>query len=178
MLDIALLLLFYGFSPVSSHGLGDDYIYYFDAVMPAGTVKCGPQTLTGWTVNIDRFRKPTGPREDFTYFSSSTGVFSAPDVLNARSRSTNGIYHCCASARCRKGGVCDFSIVDGTGSVRASFGTRLATSDWSSHMACTLEKLKTGETLKVVLQSGGGNDCLEETGWNYARFSCHLATMA
>ena len=28
--------------------------------------------------------------------------------------------------------------------------------------------------LQVNLESGGGNDCIEETSWKYSRFSCIL----
>ena len=32
----------------------------------------------------------------------SGGVYTTP---------ARGIYHCCASARCKQGGVCDFTII-------------------------------------------------------------------
>jgi len=179
MLNLVLLIFCYGLSSVSCHTQGTDYIYYFDAYMPAGTTKCGPQTLTGWTVKYDRFRDATGagPATDNTYFSASTGIFSAPPTLR-NGNSANALYHCCASARCKKGGVCDFTIVDETGEVRAAFGNRLSPAEWSSHSTCFVNRMKQGKTLKVVLQSGGGNDCLEETGWYYNRFTCHLVSMA
>ena len=30
--------------------------------------------------------------------------------------------------------------------------------------------------LKVNFESGGWNDCIEETGWRYGKFSCFLAS--
>jgi len=39
--------LFFSLELVYGHTRADDVIYYFDAYMPAGTTKCGPQDLTG-----------------------------------------------------------------------------------------------------------------------------------
>merc|ERR1712080_541178 len=136
------------------HTRGFDMISYFDAYMDAGS-RCGPHTLTGWNVRYDR------------------GETDA-----AKSKTTQGLYRCCASARCKKGGYCDFTLVDQDGNVIGAFGTRLSPSDWSTHEVCVNERFATGDTLKVVLNSGAGSDCWEETGWRYVRFSCNLASVS
>jgi len=140
--------------------------YYFDAVMPAGD-KCGQQKpMTGWTVNYDRYKAyNTGGKQDNQYFNSGTGLFTTPSA---------GVYHCCASARCKQAGVCDWTITrNGATNVRAAFGTRVPlANEWQSQNVCWTERLALGSTYQVNLESTGGNDCLEETGWDYARFSC------
>merc|ERR1711934_95203 len=164
---------------VYGHTRATDVIYYFDAVMPAGTTKCGPQTLTGWTVRYDRYRPDdggSGKKQDNVYFNSGTGTFTAP-LVQWKGNSVKGVYSCCASARCKKGGHCDFTLTREDGTVSGAFGTRLS-GEWISHEVCTIERMKQGETLKVQLQSGAGSDCLEETGWNYARFSCHFISVS
>jgi len=92
--------------------------YYFDAVMPPGD-KCGQQKpMIGWKVNYDQYRNNSnGNNVDNKYFNGRNGKFTAPSA---------GVYHCCASARCKQGGVCDWTITKNGGSnVRASFGTRV-----------------------------------------------------
>jgi len=140
--------------------------YYFDAVMPPGD-KCGQQKpMIGWKVNYDQYRNNSnGNNVDNKYFNGRNGKFTAPSA---------GVYHCCASARCKQGGVCDWTITKNGGSnVRASFGTRVTNrNEWQSQGVCWTEGLSERETYQVNLESTGGNDCLEETGWNYGRFSC------
>ena len=53
-------------------------------------------------------------------FNAGTGVYTTP---------FRAAYHCCASFRCRQGGVCDFTVIRntnaGSGDVRiGAFGTR------------------------------------------------------
>merc|ERR1712080_667867 len=169
------------------HTRGFDMISYFDAYMDAGS-RCGPHTLTGWNVRYDRYWTPnlkTGTKGT-SQFNAGTGIFTAPTLIRydwgetdaASSKTTQGLYRCCASARCKKGGYCDFTLVDQDGNVIGAFGTRLSPSDWSTHEVCVNERFATGDTLKVVLNSGAGSDCWEETGWRYVRFSCNLASVS
>ena len=76
---------------------------------------------------MDRFRDDdgTGKNVDFVYFNTGTGTYTTPDA---------GVYHCCATFRCKQGGVCDFTVIRnaGAGDVRYSaFGTR-NTNNWNN----------------------------------------------
>ena len=69
-----------------------------------------------WVTLIDRYRPSSGSVQNNVYFQGdnltimtchavtrwSGGVYTTP---------ARGIYHCCASARCKQGGVCDFTII-------------------------------------------------------------------
>merc|ERR1711915_844082 len=62
---------------------------------------------------------------------------------------------------------------NGATNVRAGFGTRVTNNnEWQSQSVCWTERLALGSTYQVNFESTGGNDCIEETGWDYARFSC------
>ena len=76
--------------------------------------------MPGWTVTYDRYRPDdgTGANVDFAYFIN--GVYTTP---------AKGVYHCCATFRCKEGSYCDFTVIrnanTGAGDVNfAAFGTR------------------------------------------------------
>ena len=80
----------------------------------------------------------------------------------------------------------------------AAFGTRNTLDSahgWSSHGVCITSRCQAGvawsvsvATERVTLpcnadtfcqvnfESGGGNDCIEETTWRYGKFTCFLAS--
>ncbi|XP_023332137.1 uncharacterized protein LOC111704217 [Eurytemora carolleeae] len=138
--------------------------YYLQAVMPAGNY-CGQRKpITGWTTVRDRYKAyNSGGNVDNTYFAN--GVFTTPSA---------GVYHCCGAARCKQGGVCDFTLSKNGGTnVLAAFGTRVTrTNEWQSVSTCVTERFALGATIQMNMESTGGADCIEETGWDYTKFSC------
>merc|ERR1711874_668762 len=87
---------------VSAHDRSD-VIAYFSAELPQGN-KCGPQRpITGWTeVTTATGRSWNGGTRTNGGFNTGTGIYTTPE---------RGVYQCCASFRCRQGGVCDFSLL-------------------------------------------------------------------
>ena len=105
---------------VSAHDRSD-VIAYFSAELPQGN-KCGPQrpitgddgliwrvrvgtnsfNSAGWTeVTTATARSWNGNTRTNGGFNTGTGIYTTPE---------RGVYQCCASFRCRQGGVCDFTI--------------------------------------------------------------------
>ena len=123
------------------------------------------------------------------YFNAATGIYTTPAA---------GVYHCCATFRCKQGGVCDFTFIRNAGSngdvVYGAFGTRVTrNNEWwvgggreifpsetvmirSTVSSCITSKCGAGVQWKINLESGGGGDCIEETTWRYSRFTCFLAS--
>ena len=88
----------------------------------------------------------------------------------------------------------------GAGNVEyAAFGTRNTLDPahgWSSHGVCITSRCQAGvawsvsvatthrgpllcnahPSCQVNFESGGGNDCIEETTWRYGKFTCFLAS--
>ena len=92
-----------------------------------------------------------------------------------------------------------FSRNAGAGNVEyAAFGTRNTLDSahgWSSHGVCITSRCQAGvawsvsvatpraallcnahTSCQVNFESGGGNDCIEETTWRYGKFTCFLAS--
>eukprot|EP00091_Calanus_sinicus_P017003 TRINITY_DN3673_c0_g1_i7.p1 TRINITY_DN3673_c0_g1~~TRINITY_DN3673_c0_g1_i7.p1 ORF type:complete len:178 (-),score=54.84 TRINITY_DN3673_c0_g1_i7:194-682(-) len=118
----ASCLLLSSLSNVSGHTKGTDAIAYFDAYLPSGTYCAPRRPVTGWTVNYDRYRPAdgTGANVDSTYFNSGSGTYTTPAA---------GVYHCCASFRCKENSYCDFTVIrnanSGAGDINfAAFGSR------------------------------------------------------
>merc|ERR1712029_1220429 len=158
-------------SNVHGHKRGSEPIAAFDSYMPTGTL-CNKQLpITSWIRIFDRYRDASNSRNDDVNFVN--GVYTTP---------ARGIYHCCASARCKDGGVCDFTIIRNAGNgdvVYGAFGTRnplQGNNGFSSHGLCITSKCQAGVKWKVNFESGGNTDCIEETGWRYGKFSCFLAS--
>jgi len=134
-----------------------------DATLSSGTTKCGPQTITGWTENIDYYRITAGVQAT-SQFTPSTGIFIAPKL---------GYYKICSSARFQKGGnSVDMTILK-DGSVIAAYGNALQ-SDWRTTGVCTIQLLTTTNQISLRLQSGGSSDCVQETSYLYSRLSIHF----
>ena len=126
-------------------------VIVMDATLSSGTTKCCPQTITGWTENIDYWYKATGGVQTTSQFTPSTGIFIAPIL---------GYYKICSSARFQKGGnSVDMTILK-DGSVIAAYGNALQT-DWRSTGVCTIQLLTTTNQISLKLQSGGSSDCVQ-----------------
>jgi len=166
LLTSLCLLALAGLATVSAHTSGTDPFVYFDAYLSSGD-KCAQQKpVTGWTVD-QRYRDATGARGTDP-FTTSTGLFVTPVA---------GVYHCCASFRCKQNGYCDFSILRNNGNdVRlGTAGTRntgINSNGWSSHGVCITNRAGAGVTYKVYWESTASSDCIEETDWRYGHFTC------
>merc|ERR1711862_1024970 len=161
----AVILAFTSLYEVEGHTKGTQPYAYFDAYKNSGGTTCNAQRpVTGWTVTSDR---------SWDAFGTGTGVYTVPE---------EGVYHCCASFRCKQGGVCDWTVIrnGGNGDVKyGAFGTRNTNSNnngWASHSHCWTSRCNAGVTWKLNFESGGSTDCIEETQWRYGRFTCFLAT--
>merc|ERR1712025_695509 len=78
----------------------------------------------------------------------ANGIFTTPAL---------GVYHCCASFRCKQGGYCDFTVIRNGGTVYAAFGTRntgINHNGWSSHSTCWTNRATQGITWWLNLESG------------------------
>merc|ERR1712212_265661 len=164
-------------SLASGHARANDNIVYFSARLPDNSNKCGPQKpITGWTEDIADRWWSGGTRGATDIFNPGTGIFSTP---------LRGIYQCCASFRCKQGGVCDFTIRrnanTGNGDVvLGAFGTRgtgHGGHEWETHEGCVIDRVGNNPVdFKVYMESGGSNDCIEDTRWIYSRFWCILVS--
>merc|ERR1719383_319924 len=140
--------------------VGTDAIY---ATLTA-TTKCGAQDITGWTENLDTYYAAGSAATSGDAFSPSTGIFTPPVA---------GYYNICGYFRFQNSGNAnDITIYKG-GSVIAAFGDAIG-NDWRSTGTCTIQSLATTDTIKLRQESTGGSDCIQETGWYYARFSIYL----
>merc|ERR1711874_130456 len=142
-----------------------DAVVVVDATLTAST-KCGPQTITGWTENLDDYVASGTNTLHATSrsFTPATGVFTPP---------INGWYRVCAFFRFKNSGNAnDVTIMKGT-AVVAAFGSGI-TEDWLSTGTCINMDITTTDQITVKHQSGGSSDCIQETGWFYARFIAHL----
>merc|ERR1712126_506678 len=125
MWTFSLFFLFLSIVIILGHKRNEDFIAMFDAYLPAGDY-CGQRIpITGWTVrnHICQDNGATGLDANCNSdIFTSAGIFTTP---------ARGVYHCCASFRCKQGGYCDFTVNrvgNGAGSqsgtVYAAFGTR------------------------------------------------------
>eukprot|EP00092_Neocalanus_flemingeri_P010908 GFUD01011750.1.p1 GENE.GFUD01011750.1~~GFUD01011750.1.p1 ORF type:complete len:205 (-),score=25.34 GFUD01011750.1:59-601(-) len=168
------LLTLSSLTVVSGHTLGTDAVSYFYANIPSGS-KCGPQRpVTGWENIVDRYRPADGTGASVNNGQFSGGIFTTPAA---------GVYHCCASFRCKQGGYCDWTVIRNGGTtdqVIGAFGTRntgISSNGWASHSICVLNRAQAGVTFRLTFESGSSStDCIEETLWRYGTFSCYLAT--
>merc|ERR1712130_337080 len=172
MLAVALLLAFWIPNQVTAHTRGTDAYAYFDAYLAAGTY-CAPQTpITAWTITSDR------------YVEAGSTTFNNNNQLSGGVFTTRvaGVYHCCASFRGRQGGFHDWTIgrtgVGASETQVCAFGTRITGNngnEWDSHGCCVTTRSQAGVTYRVNYWSGNSaTDCIEETGWRYAKFTCFL----
>jgi len=131
------------------------------------TTKCGPQTMTGWSERLDFFSDQavnTGAASATNQFNSGTGIFTPQH---------NGYYHICSYSRFKLGGNAVEMCLRKAGSRIACYGNAVQY-DWRSTGVCTIQSLTTTDTVDLYLESGGGSDCVEETGWSYNQISFKL----
>jgi len=143
-----------------------DAVVVVDATLNAGAPKCGPQTITGWKENLDDYVASGTNTLHATSrsFTPATGVFTPP---------INGWYRVCAFFRFQNSGNSnDVRIMKGA-AVVAAFGSGI-TEDWLSTGTCINMDITTTDQITVKHESGGTSDCIQETGWFYARFIAHL----
>jgi len=142
----------------------EDKVLVVDAYLSTGE-KCGPQTITGWTSNLDiYYAGKTVTEQTAVTFNTGTGTFTAP---------AEGWYNICASMRFKQGGNSNDVTIKKNGAVIAAFGNAVDW-DWRSTGTCTVQKLAANDQITVHHESGGGSDCIEETGWLYGRFLVNM----
>merc|ERR1712080_676963 len=134
---------------------GEDIIALWDYQLGGYTTKCGPQQVTGWTETLD---------------IASSGTFTVPTGLA-------GYYNICVFFRFLKGGNAVDVTLKVNGARVAAFGDAIEY-DWRSTGTCTIQKLAAAATVTIHLESGGGSDCIEETGWYYGKFNGYLISVS
>merc|ERR1712142_1329259 len=90
-----------------------------------------------------------GKNVDYAYFIN--GVYTTPAA---------GVYHCCASFRCKNRSYCDFTVIrnanQGKGDVVwAAFGTRTPgkTNEWETSSTCWTSRCGAGVSWKINFES-------------------------
>merc|ERR1719327_2456083 len=68
---------------------------------------------------------------------------------------------------------CAVTIEAGGTTYAGAFGDA-DTRDWRSTGTCFIAELAATNTVYATQRPGGGQDCVEETGWRYGIFSVHL----
>jgi len=141
-----------------------DKVLVVDAYLGTGD-KCGKQTITGWTSNLDiYYAGSTTTEQTAATFNTGSGTFTAP---------AEGWYNICASLRFKKGGNSNDVTLKKNGNVIAAFGNAIDW-DWRSTGTCTVQKLAANDQITLVHESTGGSDCIQETGWLYGRFLVNM----
>jgi len=135
--------------------------YYFDAHLKDGTYCESSTPLKDWKVDHDRFNAHGENQQDYEHFKD--GIFTAP---------YKGAYHCCFSIRCSKDSDCKATL-----SKNGRYKKIAAIeSNGQGQGVCVIDKLRKGESLQVNLESEGEENCVEETGEKYTKFSCTLVS--
>jgi len=148
---------------IAGSGAANDVRAVSDYYLGSGD-KCGPQTITGWTQNVD-YARTENTDETGTRFDSSTGIYT-PIIA--------GYYHVCSYARFRNSGNAVEMCIR-RGSTRIACYGNAVQYEWRSTGVCTNTYLSsTSDTISLYLESGGSSDCLQETSWRYARLSVQL----
>merc|ERR1712080_518892 len=155
---------------------GQDIIALWDYQLGGYTTKCGPQKVTGWTETLDiHYAAGTaagtdGVQSTIKLVTASSGTFTVPTGLA-------GYYNICVFFRFLKGGNAVDVTLKKNGAVVAAFGDAIEY-DWRSTGTCTIQKLAAADTVTIHLESGGGSDCIEETGWYYGKFNGYLISVS
>jgi len=145
-----------------------DKVLVVDAYLGSGD-KCGAQTISGWTSNLDiYYAGSTTTEQAATTFNTGTGTFTTPAA---------GWYNICASFRFRQGGNANDVTIKKNGAVIGAFGNAVDW-DWRSAGTCLIQNLAANDQITVVHESTGGSDCIEETGWYYGRFLVNMIANA
>jgi len=131
----------------------------------ASTTLCGPRQMTGWTERLDFFSDK----------AVNTGTASTTNQFNGVTFTPqhNGYYHICSYSRFKLGGNAVEMCLRKGGSRIACYGNAVQY-DWRTSGVCTIQSLTTTDTVDLYLESGGGSDCVEETGWAYNQISFKL----
>jgi len=142
-----------------------DIVAVGDMYLSGYTTKCGPQTITGWTSQLDIYYAAGSAADSTTtYAITGSGTYTAP---------VNGYYNICSFLRFKKGGnAVDVTVIVG-GVTVAGFGDAVD-GDWRSTGTCLIRELTAGQTVYIRNNSGGGSDCVEETAWRYGRLAVYL----
>merc|ERR1711868_70493 len=133
-----------------------------DYVLTGGS-KCGPQTIQGWSEKVDYVRTAAVVSAT-NMFDATSGTLTPPQA---------GYYHICAYSRFQNSGnAVEMCIRKGSQRI-ACYGNAVQY-DWRSTGACTTQLLATTDSVPLYLESGGSQDCIQETGWLYNRISIQL----
>jgi len=146
----------------------NDDIAVVDATLSGYQTKCGNQVVTGWTTtgSVNTYWT-AGAVLATAPFTTSTGTYTHPATAK------NAWLNICAFARFRNTGNSNDVVIRKSGSIIAAFGNADRT-DWRSTGTCVIELVAPGNTITVQQESGGSSDCIEETGWYYARLMINL----
>jgi len=151
-----------------------DVVALWDYQLGGYTTKCGAQQVTGWTETLDVYYAAgaaagtAGAVQATKLVTASSGTFTAPVA---------GYYNICAFFRFLKGGNSVDITLKVSGTRVAAFGDAIEY-DWRSTGTCTIQKLAAAATVTIHLESGGGSDCIEETGWYYGKFNGYLISVS
>merc|ERR1719233_307489 len=141
------------------HVVGTNAIVVVDAHYTGN--QCGQFTLTSFSNNLNVYLQADGTAGTAPF---SSGTFTAP---------VNGWYHICSFSRFKNSGNSnDVTILTGGSTVIGGYGSAV-TYDWRSTGICLDEYLAANTQVTVKHQSGGGNDCIQSTGWPYNKFTVH-----
>merc|ERR1712168_1357971 len=143
----------------------DDAIWAASMYRNSGE-RCSPHQLDNCATTLDDFYDSGGSTlVTNTYTNPSSCTMTAPK---------NGYYNVCVYARIKKGGNAgDVTVALGGTTYAAAFGDAVD-GDWRSTGTCTIRLLTAGNTISASFRSGGGSDCIEETGWRYNILSAYL----
>jgi len=142
------------------HRFNVDSLTVVDATF-TGT-QCGPFTLSSYTTNINWYSAAADADNDVAD-PFSGGTFTSQ---------TNGWYHICSFSRFRGTGNSNDNTVRVGGSIVAAYGSGI-TEDWLTNGICFDTYLAQNTQVQVRHESGGGSDCIENTGWNHNKFTVH-----
>jgi len=153
---------------INDPAAGDELIVV-DATLTGYQTKCGNQVIQSWTTQsgVNAWYKVSTAAADATLpFTTSSGTYTHP------TGSKNAWLNICAFMRFRNTGNSNDVVILKSGSRVAAFGNADQT-DWRSTGTCVIEYMTAGQTIQVKQESGGSDDCIEETGWYYSRLTVH-----
>merc|ERR1719495_333358 len=121
----------------------------------------GTFTLSSYSTNLNWYSAAGTSTDASDPFAS--GTFTSP---------INGWYHICSFSRFRGTGNSNDNTVRVGGSIVAAYGSGI-TEDWLTNGICFDAYLALNTQVQVRHESGGGSDCIENTGWNHNKFTVH-----
>merc|ERR1711936_1102189 len=102
---------------------------------------------------IQRTTAPNAATSTTNTFTGTTGIFVPP---------VGGYYKICAYSRFRNTGNSVDMCIRKSGTQVACYGNAIE-HDWRTTGVCTIQTLTTTDTISLYLESGGANDCIEDT---------------